>query len=188
MDVYSSLFTYGNHRLCTQLGSFCRALYTRCTIPEMHIALNTSIVTTLVQMAFSYTRCIDVYGSPTTYGYHRLCTHLAKSGRAVYPRCTYPQIRMVLNTFMETTLVQVAFSHTRCIDAYGSPSTYIYHSLRTQLGRSRKVLYTRSTIPEMQMALDSSIGTTLVLTVFLYTRYMDVYSFPTTNVYQMLCS
>ena len=85
---------------------------------------------------------------------------------------------MALNN-MRTTLGQTAFYYNRCMDVYSSPTTYVYHMLRIHLERSRRALYTRSTILEMCMALHSSIGTTLVQTEISYTRCMDVYAYPT---------
>ena len=143
---------------------------------------------TLEETAFSYTRCMDVYASPTTYVYHTLRTQLGRSRTALCSKCTIPHTSMALKTFMGTTLAQTAFSYTRCMDEYSSTTTYGYHRLWSQLGRCSRAFYTRCTIPETRIALHISIWTSLQQTTFLHTRYMEVYCSPTTNVYHRLCS
>ena len=57
------------------------------------------------------------------------------------------------------------------MDEYGSPTMCVYHSLRTKFGRFRRALYTRSTIPEVRMAIDTAIWPSLAQTVFVHPLY-----------------
>ena len=100
-DCACSMATIGCVHKLELTSTWC----TRCTIAEAHMAFDTSIGTTLVQTAFLYTRCIDVHGTPTTYGYHRLSSQFCRFHRALYCRCTIPQTSMALRTSMGTTLV-----------------------------------------------------------------------------------
>ena len=62
-DLYKSLSTYACHKLCKETGMSRGALCTRCTTPKPLTALLQVLVNNLEGMAFSYTRCMDLYGS-----------------------------------------------------------------------------------------------------------------------------
>ena len=133
---------YGCHRLCTQTVRSHGTSYCRCAIPKMSMAVHHPTKWSLwhkrhfrkpaAQICIAHWRMLP-------YGWHWLCTQTGRSCGTSYNSCTISGMRIAVQHTKGSTLMQTAFSYTRC--------TALHCSLMYVAVRVPHTLYTNYEIP-----------------------------------------
>ena len=106
---------YGcQHSLCTQIGGSCGALYFRCAILRMRMAVNTPRAELWCKRHFSTTAVgiCTICWLKLPYGcQHSLCTQIGGSRYVSYSRCTIPKMHMTALKTLDHTDASGIFIH-----------------------------------------------------------------------------